>query len=200
MTDPQLAAQNLAAAAEQRGAEFRYRTTVIGIDADDGRVRAVRLADGTRIPCRVVVNAAGPWSSRVNELAGVGDDFTIGLRPMRQEVAHVPVPDGSGAADGDGDRVMIADMDLGVYLRGETGGGVLVGGTEPPCDPFHWVDDPDAVDVRPTMPVFQAQVTRAARRLTRLTVPHRPAASSASTTSPTTGRRSTTAPRSTAST
>ncbi|HEX6345589.1 FAD-dependent oxidoreductase [Umezawaea sp.] len=164
--DPSLAAVNLAAAASARGAEFRFRSTVTAVERAGGRVRSVRLSDGTRIPCAVVVNAAGPWSGAVNRLAGVGSDFTVGVRPMRQEVAHVPVPAGYVGP-------VVADMDLGTYFRGDVGGGLLIGGTEPECDPMQWTDDPDAVDIRPTAAVFDAQVTRAARRLPDLAVPNR---------------------------
>ncbi|UJW28475.1 FAD-binding oxidoreductase [Saccharothrix sp. AJ9571] len=166
VSDPSLAAVNLACAASACGAEFRFRSTVTAVEKAGGRVRSVRLSDGSRIPCAVVVNAAGPWSGAVNRLAGVGSDFTVGLRPMRQEVAHVPVGEGYGGP-------MVADMDLGTYFRGETGGGLLVGGTEPECDPMQWTDDPDAVDIHPTAAVFEAQVTRAARRLPDLAVPNR---------------------------
>ncbi|QUQ64708.1 NAD(P)/FAD-dependent oxidoreductase [Kutzneria sp. CA-103260] len=165
VTDPQLAARNLAAAAAAEGAEFRFRTVVASIERSD-RVEAVVLTDGTRISADVVVNAAGPWSGRVNEMAGVGGDFTIGVRPMRQEVSHVLAPEG-GIGPG------IADMDLGTYFRGEVGGGLLIGGTEPECDPLPWLDDPDDANPNPTMAVFEAQVTRAARRLPGLVVPNR---------------------------
>ncbi|PKW19189.1 FAD dependent oxidoreductase [Saccharopolyspora spinosa] len=94
------------------------------VESAGGRVTAVVLADGTRISAPVVVNAAGPWSGRLNELAGVGADFTVGVRSMRQEVAHVLAPEGyRGPA--------VADVDLGTYFRGEVGGGLLVGGTDP---------------------------------------------------------------------
>ncbi|WP_037311844.1 NAD(P)/FAD-dependent oxidoreductase [Amycolatopsis orientalis] len=166
VSDPSLAAVNLAAAASASGAEFRFRSTVTAVEKAGGRVTSVRLSDGTRIPCAVVVNAAGPWSGAVNRLAGVGSDFTVGVRPMRQEVAHVPVPEGYGGP-------VVADMDLGTYFRGEAGAGLLVGGTEPECDPMQWTDDPDAVDIHPTAAVFEAQVTRAARRLPDLAVPNR---------------------------
>ncbi|MEV0391035.1 FAD-dependent oxidoreductase [Nonomuraea sp. NPDC050643] len=166
VSDPSLAAVNLAAAASACGAEFRFRSTVTALEKADGRVTAVRLSDGTRIPCAVVVNAAGPWSGALNRLAGVGSDFTVGVRPMRQEVAHVSVPEGYGGP-------VVADMDLGTYFRGEGGGDLLVGGTEPECDPMQWTDDPDAVDIHPTAAVFGAQVTRAARRLPDLEVPNR---------------------------
>ncbi|MGC7099565.1 NAD(P)/FAD-dependent oxidoreductase [Amycolatopsis lurida] len=166
VSDPSLAAVNLASAASACGAEFRFRSTVTAVEEVGGRVTSVRLSDGTRIPCAVVVNAAGPWSGAVNRLAGVGSDFTIGVRPMRQEVAHVPVPEGY-------EGPVVADMDLGTYFRGEVGGNLLVGGTEPECDPMQWTDDPDAVDIHPTAAVFEAQVTRAARRLPGLAVPNR---------------------------
>ncbi len=58
-------------------------------------------------------------------------------------------------------------------MRGEIGGGLLVGGTEPECDPLQWLDSPDEANPNPTMAVFEAQVTRAARRLPDLTVPNR---------------------------
>ncbi|MFI6820098.1 NAD(P)/FAD-dependent oxidoreductase [Micromonospora sp. NPDC050187] len=166
VSDPSLAAVNLASAASACGAEFRFRSTVTAVERAGGRVTSVRLSDGTRIPCAVVVNAAGPWSGALNRLAGVGSDFTVGVRPMRQEVAHVPVLEGY-------EGPVVADMDLGTYFRGEVGGNLLVGGTEPECDPMQWTDDPDAVDIHPTAAVFEAQVTRAARRLTGLPVPNR---------------------------
>ncbi|AUI57317.1 FAD-binding oxidoreductase [Amycolatopsis sp. BJA-103] len=171
VTDPQLAAQNLAAAATREGARFRFRATVCAVESRHGRASAVGLADGTKIAAPVVVNAAGPWSGKLNRLAGVGADFTIGVRPLRQEVAHVLAPEGYHPPGGVGPAV--ADMDLGVYVRGEVGGGLLVGGTEPACDPLHWLDDPDDAEPNPTMAVFEAQVTRAARRLTGLRVPNR---------------------------
>lgn len=153
VSDPALAAVNLAAAAAAEGAEFRFRSTVTAVEKSGGHVDAVRLADGTFFGCGVVVNAAGPWSGTVNRLAGAGSEFTVNVRPLRQEVAHVPVPTGyRGPA--------VADMDLGTYFRGEVGGDLLVGGTEPECDPLQWVDDPDSVDVHPTAAVFGAQVAR----------------------------------------
>jgi len=50
---------------------------------------------------------------------------------------------------------------------------LYVGGTEPECDPFEWLDDPDQATAFATAERFQAQVLRAARRLPRLNVPNR---------------------------
>lgn len=79
--------------------------------------------------------------------------------------AGYPAPEDGGIA--------FADMDLGTYIRAEAGGRLLVGGTEPECDPMQWLDDPDQADPRPTREVFEAQVTRAAKRLPELGVPNR---------------------------
>jgi glycine/D-amino acid oxidase-like deaminating enzyme len=167
--DPQLAAQNLAAASERLGARYLLHRRVTGIEAG-GSHWIVRTADGKAVEAGVVVNAAGPWSGRVNELAGIGQDFRVSTRPMRQEVHHVRAP-----VDFDGDSaVTLADVDLGTYVRPTGDGHLLVGGTEPECDDLEWVDDPDAVDYHPTAARFEAQVTRAARRLPGLRVPAQP--------------------------
>ncbi len=172
--DPRLAAANLAAAAAHRGARFAFRRRVTGISRV-GEVWRVEI-DGPHGPevleAPVIVNAAGPWSRTVNAMVGATDDFTIPVAPMRQEVHHVPAPAPLRAPGAF--FPAIGDMDLGTYLRSESGGHLLVGGTEPECDPLEWVDDPDSIDVNPTAERFEAQVTRAARRFPDLTVPNRP--------------------------
>lgn len=172
VNDPQLAAHNLAYAARSLGAQLMFGQVVTAICRQNGRISGVNLGDGTRIEAPVVVNAAGPWSGAVNRLAGVGADFTIAVRPLRQEVHQVAAPDGYNAGARFGPA--IADLDLGTYMRPAFGGRFLVGGTEPRCDPLHWVRDPDAVNQHVTTPIFEAQVTRAARRLTGLSVPTAP--------------------------
>jgi glycine/D-amino acid oxidase-like deaminating enzyme len=62
-------------------------------------------------------------------------------------------------------------MDLGTYMRPALGNNLLVGGTEPECDELEWVDDPDLSDTRVTAESFARQTTRAARRLSALSVP-----------------------------
>jgi sarcosine oxidase subunit beta len=166
--DPQLAAHNLMAAAQQLGAQLRVRAEVVTVDRAAGRVAGVTLADGTRLVAPVVVNAAGPHSGAINTLADVLGDFNVGTRPMRQEVHHVAAPQGYGVG---APGPLVADLDLGTYFRGTPGDGLLVGGTEPECDPLQWLDDPDAYDRNPTQEVYRAQVYRAARRLPDLAVP-----------------------------
>lgn len=166
--DPRLAAANLAAAAAHRGARFAFRRHVVSIDCVGGLWRV--MVDGHEpIEAPVLVNAAGPWSSRLNQMVGATCDFTIKVAPMRQEVHHVPAPASLR------DRLpAICDLDLGVYLRPDSAGNMLVGGTEPECDPLDWIDDPDAANLNPTVERYEAQITRAARRFPEMTVPNRP--------------------------
>ena len=165
--DPALAAVNLANAAKRHGAVFTFGKRVTDV-LGTGAAAGVRLEDGTEISAPVVVNAAGPWSGAFNQLAGVGEGWTVTTRPMRQEVHHLPAPAGF---NGDGIGPCIADLDQGIYMRGTPGNGLLVGGTEPECDVLDWVEDPDAINPNPTQAVYEAQATRAARRLPDLGVP-----------------------------
>jgi glycine/D-amino acid oxidase-like deaminating enzyme len=166
--DPTLAAHNLAAAAERHGARFLLRREVVAVARPDERW-LVSTAAGEVVSAPVAVNAAGPWSGRLNALAGVGGDFSVTTRPLRQEVHVVAAGPGAPGAT-------LADPDLGTYSRpsGPAGAELLVGGLEPECDPLEWLDEPDDADPRPTRERFEAQVTRAARRYPALPVPNRP--------------------------
>ena len=179
--DPTFATHNLMVAAQRLGAGFRFRTAVAGIRTAGGRVTGVDLADGSHVDAPVVVNAAGPFSSRLNALAGVLDDFTISTRPLRVEVHQFTAPPGYGAglvpqADPDALPIgpLLADLDTGHYSRGTLTGEIIVGGVEPACDPMHWVDDPDQVSPALSQQVYRAQSYRAARRMPDLTVPNTP--------------------------
>lgn len=170
--DPRLAAENLATAAGRAGAEYLFGAEVVAIDRRDDRVGAVRLKDGTVVDSLVVVNAAGPHSSRVNALAGVLSDFsTITTRALREEVHVVPAP---AAFRNDGSGTVVLDADLGTYFRPQPGGTLLIGGVEAPCDPLEFIDDPDSFDEHPTVAGFETHAYRVARRLPDLVVPPRP--------------------------
>jgi glycine/D-amino acid oxidase-like deaminating enzyme len=169
--DPMLSAHNLAFAARQHGAEFRFHQEVVGFEQTDGRVSGVLLADGTTLHAPVVVNVGGPHSSGINRLAGVTEGMRIHHRPLRQEVFTVEAPEGMRLEDG---FPAAADLDLGQYIRPQLGGTWMLGGTEPECDELHWVDDPDAYDPYPTVEQFEVSMMRAARRVPSFGVPHRP--------------------------
>ena len=169
--DPQLAAVNLMDAARHHGATVRLRSCVVDVLDEDGGVRGVILEDGETIEAPVVVNAAGPWSSQLNALAGVLDDMAISTRALRQEIASTSAPGDFGVETG---GTVLADMDLGAYSRPQAGGSYIIGGVEADCDPLEWTDDPDAGSPFPHPEMFEALMYRTARRLPSLEIPHRP--------------------------
>jgi glycine/D-amino acid oxidase-like deaminating enzyme len=59
-------------------------------------------------------------------------------------------------------------------MRSTPNGSALIGGTEPECDPLDWVADMNEVNMNRTQEKFEAQVTRAARRLPALQIPNTP--------------------------
>jgi FAD-dependent oxidoreductase domain-containing protein 1 len=62
----------------------------VGLDAAAGRIAAVRLADGTRLACDTVVNAAGPWAARVAAMAGI--ELPVRARARSVFVLDCPEP------------------------------------------------------------------------------------------------------------
>ena len=137
VTDPALSSQNLADAARLHGADFRLGVTVTEILQEGGRVKGVRLSDGEEIHSPIVINVAGPGSSIVNNMAGVIDEMTISTRPLRQEVVHVPSPEGF---DYENLGTIVSDSDIGCYSRPEHGNNILIGSEDPECDTHFWVD------------------------------------------------------------
>ena len=168
VSDPQLTTHNLQRAAEAAGAEFRFATAVTAVGRRNGRVAGVTLDDGTTVTAPVVVNVAGPHSYLINQMAGVYDAMNIKTRALRHEVHHAPGPAGF---DYERDGFNIADDDNGIYFRPETGNHILVGSTDPRCDPQDWVD-PDDYDQRLSAEQWEAQVLRLSRRLPSVGVPH----------------------------
>lgn len=166
--DPQLATHNLRRAVEASGGSFVLGKRVTAILRDDERVLGVELEDGTRIDADIVVNAAGPYSSIVNKLAGVDKGMSIGTRALRREVHHLPSPPNF---DFGKYGVMTSDGDLYQYFRPETGAKLTVGSGDPPCDSQTWVDDPDNFNTEFTESQWNTQVYRAAKRIPDLPIP-----------------------------
>ncbi|MGA1766732.1 MAG: NAD(P)/FAD-dependent oxidoreductase, partial [Ilumatobacteraceae bacterium] len=165
--DPQLAAHNLQRGAEANGAEFRFRSEVVAILTEDGRCTGVELADGSRIDAKVVVNVAGPHSSHINRLAGVYDSMNIKTEAIRHETYHVP-----GPPDADFTEIgfAVADDDNGIYFRPQPGNNILVGTTDPPCDPREVVD-PDGELGELTNEGWETNTLRINKRMPSLGVP-----------------------------
>ena len=91
------------------------------------------------------------------------------MRPLRQQVTHVRVPE--GAIESVARHPATADLDGGIYFRPDHQA-LLVGGVEADCDPLVWLDDPDAFDLELDAAEWEAQAYRLARRIPGLGVPH----------------------------
>ncbi len=168
ISDPMLATQNIQAAARRHGATFIMNERVAGVLRAGGRVSGMALESSRTLRARVVVNAAGPHSYKVNDMAGVSEGMNIKTRALRVEVAHVPSPQGF---DFEANGLICSDADIGGYWRPEIGNKILVGSEEPECDPLEWVD-PDDYDTGVTEQA-RLQALRAAQRFPSLGVPNR---------------------------
>lgn len=169
INDPQLASHNLQRAAEAAGGRFLFNRTVVEIPVAGGRVQGVVLDDGARIAAPVVINVAGPHSSRINAMVGADRDMTITTKPVRQEVVHVDAPAGFDVARS---GIVVSDSDIACYIRPETGNHILVGSEDPECDPREVVD-PDGFD-RDLSDQAVTQAMRYAQRVPTLPVSTRP--------------------------
>lgn len=108
--DPYLVLQGYATAAREAGVDIRTNTPVTAIhreggDGDDGRVVDVD-AGGDRIEATHVVNAAGPWASRVGTLA----DLTLPIAPRRRQALVV-----ASETDAPETTALTIDLDTGSY-------------------------------------------------------------------------------------
>lgn len=168
VTDPALAAQNAEFAARARGADFLFNAEVAEILIESGRAAGVRLKDGREFRAPVVVNIAGPHSSKINRMAGVYDEMNIKTRALRHEVAHAPSPEGFDVMK---DGVVTSDSDLATYARPEKGGHILIGSEDPECDAREWVDPDDWS--RDLTEQARIQAMRLAQRYTGLPIPNK---------------------------
>jgi sarcosine oxidase subunit beta len=169
VTDPAFSAQNIARAAERRGARFRMKSQVTEILVAGGRAAGVRLAGGAEVHAPVVVNVGGPASDAINEMAGVTHDMTIRTRPLRQEVVHVPAPEGF---DFETNGTIVSDSDIACYCRPEAGNHILIGSEDPPCDPHDWAEN-DTDFERDFTEQWRVQAMRYGQRVPSLAIPSR---------------------------
>jgi sarcosine oxidase subunit beta len=171
INDATLSVHNLQRAAESKGAAFLFNAEVTGVARQGGKVCGVTLKDGQQINAPVVVNAAGPHSCVINQLAGITEQMKIKTRPLRHEVHFVPSPPEFSYAER---GLMVSDGDAGGYHRPEAGNMILVGSEDPVCDTLNWVEDADNFNRDVTTAQWNAQVYRVAKRIPSLPIPGRP--------------------------
>ena len=141
--DPTGANQDLIEAARREGAEVQFRSEVRGVRTDGKKVSGLDLADGRTIRTPLIVNAAGPWCNRLNDMAGVRLGWTIS--PTRVQVAYRLRP-----AEIPGPIPVVADSASGIYFRPEASGrrilfgSVLAEDEKERVDPDHFKTGADA--------------------------------------------------------
>lgn len=168
ISDPKQSVHNVQVAGENNGGEYLFKAQVIEILKENGRCAGIKLLDGTEIEAPVVVNVAGPHSYQINQMAGVLDDMNIKTRPLKQEVCHVPAPEG---LDYQNLGTIISDSDIGCYSRPEVGNKILIGSEDPECDHLEYIEDPDNYDTNFTHQ-WTTQVMREAQRIKDLRIPN----------------------------
>jgi sarcosine oxidase, subunit beta len=169
--DPGLAARNLMRAAMRAGAEFRFGALARRILVNGDRVSGVELATGDVVHTPVAVNAAGPASDQLNQVAGVTADMAVRGRPLRTETHEIPAPPRFRTGQG---GVFVTDLDLGVAFRPHGQDRLHISCLEPECDPLDWVADPWSFDQAATQAFYDRQTLRVGRRMPGLTIPPRP--------------------------
>lgn len=130
--DPHLALQGFAEAAREAGAEIHTRRPATGLRTSPNRQRVIGVdtPEGP-LDADYVVNAAGPWSGPIAEMA----DVDLPVAPKRRSIAIVEPETPIRGTVG-----ITIDLDRGSYFRSEREGNALVGGKFDGDDP---TQDPD---------------------------------------------------------
>ncbi len=111
-----------AKAARDAGVTIREHCEVTDICAENGAACGVVLDDGSRIVADTVALCAGAWSKPLAARAGLAlpmqavEHMYIVTEPMKNIPEPFPV---------------LRDLDKGIYIKGDSGGKVIIGGFEP---------------------------------------------------------------------
>jgi sarcosine oxidase subunit beta len=163
--DPTRAVENLAEAAHRAGVTFRHGEEVVRFEHDTGaggrrRVVAATTDAAHRIEGDVFVNAAGPHSARVNELAG--SPLPLATAPNRQRFVDGRETSLSRPGLSRDAFPVCADPVLGMYFRPDAERFRV--GTVLPEHDREFVADPDAPLPDPDEEFVQSMLDRVRRR------------------------------------
>ncbi|MBE2268650.1 MAG: FAD-binding oxidoreductase [Anaerolinea sp.] len=137
--DGAMAANAFAKRARELGATVLQGVEVTDVIAENGRVTGVNTTQGV-FSAAVVVNAAGPWGTRIAKTVG----YEVPVDASRHQIAVFQQPPDT-LADG---HPVVADFAQGFYFRPETGRLTLAGSIEASeaahhVDPDHYVETVD---------------------------------------------------------
>jgi glycine/D-amino acid oxidase-like deaminating enzyme len=134
--DPVDALQDLLRTLRETGVEVRFRAHVSGIETHGGAVLGVTLANGERIACGQLVNAAGPWCNDLFSYVGLNCPWP--LKPTRIQIVHVDRP-----AEVMGDIPVAVDPMSGIYFRSQSRGQEIIVGSILEEDEREAIERPD---------------------------------------------------------
>lgn len=100
------------ARARQHGAELLTRARLVSAEWRAGRW-SLALADGARLDCEVLVNAAGAWADDVAKLAGAAP---LGIRPLRRTVVQLRTDPAAPT-----NLPLVLDINEDFYFKPESG-------------------------------------------------------------------------------
>jgi sarcosine oxidase, subunit beta len=137
--DPALATNSFAEAAKRLGVEIMQRTTVTGLNRNNGAIAGV-MTDRGEIATDHVINIAGPWGGQVAAMVGVH----IPIVPSSHAVVILQRPQAwkSGTP-------VWADLIDGWYFKPERNAGIMVGSMQD----IH-SEEPNSIDDLPTVPSY----------------------------------------------
>jgi sarcosine oxidase subunit beta len=124
LVDPHSVVNGYISAGRRLGLQAYNDVAVTGIKTASGRIEGVETNDGT-IFCDTVVNAAGPWSQLVSDMAGI----PLPVTPIRRQMltttpmAQIPL-----------DFPFVVDFAQSLYFHRE-GEGLLTGMSNPHQEP-----------------------------------------------------------------
>ncbi|OED38665.1 oxidoreductase [Chromatiales bacterium (ex Bugula neritina AB1)] len=111
-----------ARAAKDKGVVIRENSTVSDIMVANGVATGVQLEDGTTIAADTVILCAGAWSKPLARRAG--------LELPLQAVEHMYVVT-EPLAGNNRPFPVVRDLDTGIYIKGDSGNKLIIGGFEP---------------------------------------------------------------------
>lgn len=124
LADPNGVVSGYVRAARRQGVQAFTDVAVTDIVGEGGRIAGVETSEGS-LACDIVVNAAGPWSGVVSEMAGL----PLPVTPIRRQMlTTTPIPE---LAD---DFPFVIDFAQSLYFHPE-GEGLLTGMSNPQEDP-----------------------------------------------------------------
>jgi len=121
-----------AKAARDSGVQIRENCEVAEIVIENAQVAGIRLADGHTIETDTVALCAGAWSKALAARAGLElplqavEHMYVVTEPLKANTNH-PAPD---------PFPVIRDLDSGIYIKGDSGGKLVIGGFEPNAKPW----------------------------------------------------------------